>query len=87
MANPFEEQIIEEETVTSGPTKMNEQPSQFENDPTKGFSFDNIAPSKWREKISEMHAWCTTELLRDYYADGCGKIRCKVSWMTSTNGG
>ncbi|KAK9733620.1 hypothetical protein RND81_04G079400 [Saponaria officinalis] len=28
-----------------------------------GFSFDNIPPSKWRDKIYGMHAWCTEQLL------------------------
>ncbi|KAK1382554.1 hypothetical protein POM88_020289 [Heracleum sosnowskyi] len=43
-----------------------EQPksSLFQNDPAQGFSFDNISPSKWRDKIYKMHAWCTSELLQ-----------------------
>ncbi|KAK9665956.1 hypothetical protein RND81_14G149000 [Saponaria officinalis] len=31
--------------------------------PNHGFSFDNIPPSKWRDKIYEMHAWFTEQLL------------------------
>ncbi|XP_024014520.1 uncharacterized protein LOC112088468 [Eutrema salsugineum] len=32
-------------------------------DSHSGFSFDNVPPSKWRDKIYEMHAWLTEQLL------------------------
>ncbi|ESQ39483.1 hypothetical protein EUTSA_v10001272mg [Eutrema salsugineum] len=32
-------------------------------DSHSGFSFDNVPPSKWRDKIYEMHAWLTKQLL------------------------
>jgi hypothetical protein len=30
---------------------------------TQGFSFDTIPPSKWLDKLYEIHAWCTAAML------------------------
>ncbi|KAL6962730.1 hypothetical protein U1Q18_052478 [Sarracenia purpurea var. burkii] len=55
---------MEEATTPSPDTN----PSPFTNNPflnphSQGFSFDNIPPSKWFEKLYDIHAWCTTEML------------------------
>ncbi|KAK1382557.1 hypothetical protein POM88_020292 [Heracleum sosnowskyi] len=58
--------VEEEEEFFPQDQQEPEQPksSLFQNDPAQGFSFDNISPSKWRDRIYEMHAWCTSELLQ-----------------------
>ena len=37
--------------------------SPFSNPINQGFTFDGIPPSKWLDRIFEIHSWCTTELL------------------------
>ncbi|KAK1398016.1 hypothetical protein POM88_007879 [Heracleum sosnowskyi] len=58
--------VEEEEEFFPQDHQEPEQPksSLFQNDPAQGFCFDNISPSKWRDRIYEMHAWCTSELLQ-----------------------
>lgn len=62
--HPDNPTVEDDETYESGQVTYQEpEQNHFQNDPSKGFSFDNIPPSKWRDKIYEMHAWCTAELL------------------------
>ncbi|GAA0163662.1 hypothetical protein LIER_19470 [Lithospermum erythrorhizon] len=36
-----------------------EAPSYFAGNSQQSFSFDKIPPSEWKDKVYEMHAWCT----------------------------
>ncbi|KAK9723856.1 hypothetical protein RND81_05G030400 [Saponaria officinalis] len=70
MAEPTHvEEVVESDTENP---EEQDQPStrpppgwnpKSQDAPNHGFSFDNIPPSKWRDKIYEMHAWCTKQLL------------------------
>ncbi|ESQ47393.1 hypothetical protein EUTSA_v10028344mg [Eutrema salsugineum] len=58
-----------ENTKTTSPEKGEAQfmkrttEASNSTDSHSGFSFDNVPPSKWRDKIYEMHAWLTEQLL------------------------
>ncbi|KAL1831050.1 hypothetical protein ACET3Z_000701 [Daucus carota] len=52
MADPTDGPTVEDEDIfTQGfGIPEEEQPSPFQNDPSKGFSFDNTPPSSWRDR-------------------------------------
>ena len=54
---------ISEDRPDFARTQLPEWNQRNFNDQHHGFSFDNIPPAKWRDKIYEMHAWCTEQLL------------------------
>lgn len=69
MMNPEEEADVEhppivEEAEPEVPFQTPTfNPSTYTNISSQGFSFDGVPPSKWLDKLYEIHAWCKSSLL------------------------
>lgn len=70
MAQPKidEEEIQSDAGNVSDDMQKSQKPRQewnpkFSTDPHNGFSFYTVLPAKWRDKIYEMHAWITEQML------------------------
>ena len=62
-AEPFVEEVIDESMDTEHvPPRAQYTPPPYSS--SHGFSFEGIPTSKWRDKILEMNAWCTLEMLQ-----------------------
>lgn len=62
MAEPSDDPIVED--ADEIPRAQENQSPRPSSDPNFGFTLDKVPPSEWRDKIFEMHAWCTSELLQ-----------------------
>lgn len=71
-------------------------PSTYTNISSQGFSFDGVPPSKWLDKLYEIHAWCqssllapnatVTEVITKCTAKFLGHLhQWYISWCISTN--
>ena len=43
---------------------LNAPNTSFPNPLGQGFSFEGVPPSKWRDKLLEIHVWCAAEMLQ-----------------------